>query len=101
MNESRDPWREYLRRRNLALFAFSLTLVLLARVVDAQGKTPAGRRGPKETMCGLGTYHDALDLAFNNANIGAGETLVMLCVRWQRTQPHNEFQRIAKHSESP
>jgi hypothetical protein len=80
MNESRDPWREYLRRRNLALFAFSLTLVLLARVVDAQGKTPAGRRGPEETMCGLGTYHDALDLAFNNANIGAGETLVTVQV---------------------
>jgi hypothetical protein len=31
-------------------------------------------------MCGVGTYHDTLDLAFKNATAGQGETLVIVQV---------------------
>ncbi len=55
-------------------------IFFLAVVVVAQGNTPVWRSGAQEKMCGLGTYHDSLDLAFENATKGGGETLVTLQV---------------------
>lgn len=49
-------------------------------IVAAQSNPLAWRNGAQEKMCGLGTYHDSLDLAFKNATKGEGETLVTVQV---------------------
>ena len=59
---------------------YSTLLLLVVPIAVAQSKTPAWRNGSQEKMCGLGTYHDGLDLAFKNATAGAGETLVTVQV---------------------
>jgi hypothetical protein len=58
---------------NLALCNFEFPLPLSKLL---------GRNLPEtqEKMCGLGTYYDRLDLAFQNATKGAGETLVTVQV---------------------
>ncbi|MGB8010739.1 MAG: hypothetical protein WCF68_03940 [Terriglobales bacterium] len=56
------------------------TLLFVVPIVGAQGNTPVWRNGAQEKMCGLGTYHDGLDLAFKNATAGGGETLVTVQV---------------------
>jgi len=55
-------------------------LLLVVPNVVAQSNTPAWKNGAQEEMCGLGTYHDSLDLAFKNATAGEGETLVTVQV---------------------
>jgi hypothetical protein len=55
-------------------------LLLLMPIVVAQNNTPIWRDGTQEQKCGLGTYYDGLDLAFKNATMGAGETLVTVQV---------------------
>jgi hypothetical protein len=55
-------------------------LLLAVPIVVAQSNTPVWRNGAQEKMCGLGTYHDSLDLAFKNAIAGDGETLVTVQV---------------------
>lgn len=52
------------------------TLLLVVPIVAAQGNTPVPRNGAQERKCGLGTYQDSLDLAFQQATSGVGETLV-------------------------
>jgi hypothetical protein len=37
-------------------------------------------QGAREKMCGQGTYHDGVNVAFANATVGLGETLVTLQV---------------------
>ena len=54
-------------------------LLLVMPIVVAQSNTPVWRNGAQEKKCGLGTYHD-LELAFRNATMGAGETLVTVQV---------------------
>jgi hypothetical protein len=49
-------------------------------MVVAQSNAPDWRNGAQEKMCGLGTYHDGLDLAFKNATARGGETLVQVQV---------------------
>lgn len=51
-------------------------LLLVVPIVAAQGNTPVPRNGAQERKCGLGTYQDSLDLAFQQATSGVGETLV-------------------------
>lgn len=53
-----------------------ISLLFLMPVVAAQTKTPAWKNGSHETMCGLGTYQDGLDLAFKNSTEASGETLL-------------------------
>jgi hypothetical protein len=55
-------------------------LLLVVPKVVAQSNTPAWKNGAQEKMCGLGTYHDSLDLAFKNATAAEGETLVTVQV---------------------
>jgi hypothetical protein len=55
-------------------------LLLVVPIVVAQSNTPVWRNGAQEKMCGLGTYHDSLDLAFKNATAGGDETLVTVQV---------------------
>jgi hypothetical protein len=62
------------------------TLLLVIPIVVAQSNTPVWRNGAQETKCGLGTYQDSLDLAFKNATMGAGETLVTVQVLSCRRQ---------------
>jgi len=59
--------------------AFYATLLLVVPFAAAQSTTPTWD-GSQEKMCGLGTYHDGLDLAFKNATVGSGETLVTVQV---------------------
>ena len=54
--------------------------LLVVPIVAAQSNTPIWRGGTQEKICGLGTYHDSLDLAFQNATKGGGETLVTVQV---------------------
>lgn len=54
--------------------------LLVVPIVAAQSNTPTLRDGAQEKMCGLGTYHDSLDLAFQNATKGGGEALVTVQV---------------------
>src|SRR5271170_7652738 len=54
--------------------------LLIVAIVVAQSNTPVWRNGAQERKCGLGTYHDGLDLAFKNATTGAGEILVTVQV---------------------
>jgi len=63
--------------RTSGLYAVFL---LFLPAVAAQSNLPAWRNGAQEKMCGLGTYHDGLDLAFKNAIKGEGETLVTVQV---------------------
>lgn len=61
--------------------AFYIILVLVVPLAASQNNPLLARRsGSHETMCGLGTYHDSLDLAFKNATAGSGETLVTVQV---------------------
>jgi hypothetical protein len=57
-----------------------LQIILLLVISHAVGQTStvAWANGPREKVCGLGTYQDSLDLAFKNATEGSGETLVMV-----------------------
>jgi hypothetical protein len=48
----------------------------LLRAADEYTKTIVWKNGAQEKMCWLGTYHDAIDLGFNNAARGLGEILV-------------------------
>jgi hypothetical protein len=61
-------------------------LLLIVPIAVAQGNAPVWKNGAQEKMCGLGTYHDSLDLAFKNATTGAGETLVTVQVLSCRRQ---------------
>ena len=63
--------------RGSALYAIFL---LVMPIVATQSNTPVWKDGAQEKMCGLGTYHDSLDLAFENATKGGGETLVTVQV---------------------
>src|SRR5438270_12620106 len=58
----------------------AILLLVIQGVVAAQSNTLAWKSGAQEKMCGLGTYHDSLDLAFKNATAGDGETLVTVQV---------------------
>lgn len=65
----------------MRVVAFYAILVLGVPVVVSQSNSPPARgNGSHEKMCGLGTYHDSLDLAFKNATAGSGETLVTVQV---------------------
>jgi hypothetical protein len=55
-------------------------LLLVVPFVVAQSNTPVWRNGAQERKCGLGTYQDSLDLAFNKATLGGGEILVTVQV---------------------
>lgn len=55
-------------------------LLMVVPLVTAQSKIPYWRNGSEEKMCGLGTYHDSLELGFRNATTGLGETLVTVQV---------------------
>jgi hypothetical protein len=55
-------------------------LLLAVPIAVAQSNTAVWRNGGQEKMCGLGAYHDSLDLAFKNATAGEGETLITLQV---------------------
>jgi len=59
-----------------------------------QSNTPAWRNGSQEKMCGVGTYHDSLDLAFKNATSGSGENLVTVQVL---PSFENEYALVLKH----
>jgi hypothetical protein len=63
--------------RVAALYA---TLLMVVPFAAAQAKIPYWNNGSAEKMCGLGTYHDSLELGFRNATIGLGETLVTVQV---------------------
>jgi hypothetical protein len=54
--------------------------LLAVPIVAAQSNPAAWENGGQEKMCGIGTYHDSLDLAFKNATQNAGETLVTVQV---------------------
>ncbi len=60
-----------------SLFAMFLFLM---PVVVAQSNSPFLTNGFQEKMCGLGTYQDSLELAFNKATAERGETLVTVAV---------------------
>src|SRR5262249_17311390 len=68
------PWRHSMRCIAVA------TLLLVVPIAVAQTSAPVTKNGARETMCGLVTYHDGLNLAFNKATAGAGETLVTVQV---------------------
>jgi len=61
-------------------FVLFPTFLLVVPVAFTQANAPWWRNGSQEKMCGLGTYHDALDLAFKNATSGLGESLVTVQV---------------------
>src|SRR5215467_1010899 len=61
-------------------FVLLPTFLLVVPVAFTQANAPSWRNGSQEKMCGLGTYHDALDLAFKNATSGLGESLVTVQV---------------------
>lgn len=63
--------------RGVALY-ITLSLVLPAAI--AQSTTPVWKNGSQEMMCGLGTYHDSLDLAIKNATAAGGDRLVTVLV---------------------
>ena len=68
-------------------------LLLVVPTVVAQSDAPVWRNGAQEKMCGLGTYHDSLDLAFKNATTGRGETLVTVQVL---PSFHSEYALVLK-----
>src|SRR5690349_6239598 len=51
------------------------------------------RNGSQEKLCGLGTYHDSLTLAFKNATAELGETLVTVQVL---PSLHREYALVLK-----
>ena len=53
-----------------------IILLFVVSLAAGQTNTRAWRNGSHEKMCGLGTYQDSLDLAFNNAAEGSAETLL-------------------------
>jgi len=55
-----------------------VVLLFVVSLAAGQTNTPAWRDGSHEKICGLGTYHDSLDLAFKNATKTSGETLLMV-----------------------
>ena len=64
----------------MRVWGLGAILLLLVPIVVAQGNPPVWRNGAQERKCGLGTYHDGLDLAFKKATSGGGETLVTVQV---------------------
>jgi hypothetical protein len=63
----------------------------------SQNIIPTWRNGSREKMCGVGTYHDALDLAFKNANLGPGDILVTVQVL---PSFQNEYALVLKRVDS-
>lgn len=63
-----------MRRPILLCAALALVIPLIA------AQTKQANPSPTEKMCGLQSYHDSLDLAFQQAVAGHGETLVTLQV---------------------
>jgi hypothetical protein len=70
-------------------------LLLVVPNVVAQSSTPVWGNGAQEKMCGLGTYHDSLDLAFRNATAGGDETLVTVQVL---PSFHREYALVLKQA---
>jgi hypothetical protein len=64
----------------MRVWGLGAILLVVVPIVVAQGNPPVWRNGTQERKCGLGTYHDSLDLAFKKATSGGGETLVTVQV---------------------
>lgn len=69
------------RRIGFGLKVLIFLAVMLAPLLAlAQANSPVWRNGAQEKMCGLGTYQDSLNLAFDKATAEMGETLVTVQV---------------------
>jgi hypothetical protein len=72
-------------------------LLLLVPYSLAQANMPTWINGSQERMCGLGTYHDSLDLAFERATSGMGETALAVQVL---PSFHREYELVVKQVNS-